>query len=245
MKKERSKSQLLRLNKYLAGQGVVSRRKADELIDRGQVQVNGRKVFELGVKINPKKDHVKVRGKLVGSRPQRVYFVFNKPKNVVTSTSDPCGRPTVLDFFKRIKKRVFPVGRLDWGTEGLLLVTNDGDFAWKIANPKSNIPKTYHAKLDGLVSTGRLEKLKRGVSLPGGKVKATHIKYLKRRSDKKDWIQITVTEGKNRQVRKMFEKIGFDVVKLKRVAIGQLKLSGLKPGNYRPMNQKDLEKLFG
>ena len=136
------------------------------------------------------------------------------------------------------------MGRLDWGTEGLLLVTNDGDFAWEITNPKSNIPKTYHAKLDGLVSKARLEKLKKGVSIVGGKVQATHIKHLQRKSDKKDWVQITITEGKNRQVRKMFQKIGFDVVKLKRVAIGQLKLSGLKPGDYRLMDQKDLEKLF-
>ncbi len=242
--KKQVQTELLRLNKYLAHQGITSRRKADELIDKGQVQVNGRRVFEYGLKINPKTDRVKVSGRSVGTKPQSVYFIFNKPKSVVTSTSDPQGRPTVLDFFRGIRKRIFPVGRLDWNTEGLLLVTNDGDFAWNIINPKSNIPKTYHAKLNGLVPAHKLEKLKKGVSIRGGKVQATHIKHLQGRSDKKDWVQITVTEGKNRQVRKMFEKIGFDVVKLKRVAIGQLKLSGLKPGDYRPMNQKDLEKLF-
>ena len=244
MKTKKPNPELLRLNKYLAGQGVASRRKADELIEKGKVQINGRKIFEPGLKINPKTDKVKVNGKSLGTEIQPVYFIFNKPKNVVTSTSDPEGRPTVLDFFKKIRKRVFPVGRLDWGTEGLLLITNDGDFAWKVTNPKSKIPRTYHAKLDGQVPESKLEKLKKGVSIVGGRVRATHIKHLGKKSDKKDWIQITITEGKNRQVRKMFQKIGFDVVKLKRVAIGQLKLSGLKPGDYRPMNQKDLKKLF-
>lgn len=244
MQKNDDKPTLVRLNKYLADHGIASRRKADEMIDEGRVQVNGRKVFELGIKINPEKDKVKVGGKLVGPKPQPLYFVFNKPKSVVTSTSDPQGRPTVMDFFKKVKKRIFPVGRLDWDSEGLLLMTNDGDFANEIANPTSNISKTYHAKLDGVPTDAKLEKLKKGVSIVGGRVRATQIKRLKKGSDKKDWIQITITEGKNRQVRKMFEKIGFDVVKLKRVSIGNLKLANLKPGEYRPLNRKDLEKLF-
>ena len=185
-----------------------------------------------------------MNGKLVHIKPQPLYFVFNKPRNVVTSTADPQGRPIVLDYFTKIRKRIFPVGRLDWDTEGLLLMTNDGDFSNEIANPQSNIPKTYHAKLNGIPSDSQLEKLLRGVSIVGGKVKATYIKRLKKGSDSKDWIQITITEGKNRQVRKMFEKIGFDVVKLKRVAIGELKLANLKPGEFRPLEPKDLEKLF-
>jgi 23S rRNA pseudouridine2605 synthase len=235
---------MVRLNKFLADHGIASRRKADEMIDEGRVSVNGRKVYELGVKINPEKDRVKVGGKIVGAKPQAVYFVFNKPKSVVTSTKDPQGRPIVLDFFKKIKKRIFPVGRLDWDTEGLLLVTNDGDFANEIANPKSDIPKTYHAKLDGLITQNKIDKLKRGVSIVGGKVRATHIKKLKKGAEKKDWVEITITEGKNRQVRKMFAKVGLDVEKLKRVSIGQLKLGPLKPGDYRPLTEKDLEKLF-
>ena len=239
-----SKPKLLRLNKYLADHGIASRRKADALIDEGKVQVNGRRVFELGIKIDPKTDRVKVGGKLIGSKPQPVYFVFNKPKKVVTSTSDPLGRPTVLDFFRKVRKRIFPVGRLDWDTEGLLLVTNDGDFAREITHPESKIPKTYQAKLDGIISTEKLEKLKRGVSIVGGKVQATHTKRLKRGSDKKDWVQIVITEGKNQQVKKMFEKIGLSVVKLKRVAIGELKLSGIKSGEYRPLTKKDLKKIF-
>jgi 23S rRNA pseudouridine2605 synthase len=238
-------SPLVRLNKFLADHGVASRRKADEMIDQGQVQVNGRKVFELGLKVDPEKDTVKVKGKPLLAKPQPLYFVFNKPRNVVTTTNDPEGRPIVLDFFKKIKKRIFPVGRLDWDTEGLLLLTNDGDFANEISNPASQISKTYHAKLDGIPTEAKLEKLKRGVSIMGGgKVKALHIKRLNKGSSKKDWIEISIDEGKNRQVRKMFEKIGFDVVKLKRVAIGELKLGSLKSGVYRPLTSKDLEKIF-
>lgn len=239
-----NKPTFVRLNKYLADHGVASRRKADEMIDEGRVQVNGRKVFEMGLKINPETDKIKVSGKLVGAKPQPLYFIFNKPKSVVTSTSDPQGRPTVLDYFKRIKKRIFPVGRLDWDTEGLLLMTNDGDFANEITSPSSDIPKTYHAKLNGIPTDAKLEKLTKGVSIIGGRVRATHVKRLKKGSAKKDWIAITITEGKNRQVRRMFEKIGFDVVKLKRVAIGELKLATLKSGEYRPLTRKDLEKLF-
>lgn len=239
-----SENQLVRLNKYLADHGVASRRKADEMIDAGQVQVNGRKVFELGVKINPETDKVKVKGRLLVTKPEPLYFVFNKPRNVVTTTSDPEGRPIVLDFFKKVKKRIFPVGRLDWDTEGLLLLTNDGDFAHEISHPTSEITKTYHAKLDGLPTEAKLEKLRRGVSIPGGKVKALAIKRLNKGTQKKDWIEIVIQEGKNRQVRKMFEKIGFDVVKLKRVAIGNLKLGSLKSGVYRPLTTKDLEQIF-
>jgi 23S rRNA pseudouridine2605 synthase len=240
----KSDSQSIRLNKFLADYGVASRRKADVLIDEGQVQVNGRKVFELGIKIDPSKDQVKVGGKLIQAKPQPVYFVFNKPKSVVTTTSDPQGRPIVLDYFKRIRKRIFPVGRLDWDTEGLLLMTNDGEFSNEIASPQSDIPKTYHAKLDGLITQVKMDKLRRGVSIVGGKVRALHIKKLKKGSDKKDWVEITITEGKNRQVRKMFAKVGYDVEKLKRVAIGQLKLGSLKLGDYRPLTRKDLEKIF-
>ena len=243
MKKTKAQGRLLRLNRYLANQGVASRRKADELIRDSRVYINGSLVTELGVKIDPEKDRVKVGGKLIGSGAKRVYFIFNKPRNVLTTTSDPKGRSTVLDYFKKVKTRIFPVGRLDWGSEGLLIMTNDGDLAWKITNPKSRIPKTYHAKLDALVSKEKLEKLKRGVSIVGGKVKAVDVRLIKKKSDKKDWVQITINEGKNRQVRKMFEKIGFDVVRLRRVAIGRLKLSGLKLGEYRSLEQKDLEKL--
>ncbi len=237
-------SKLVRLNKFLADHGVASRRKADELIDEGRVEVNGRKVFELGLKIDPQNDRVKVGGKMITNKPQPLYFIFNKPRSVVTTTSDPQGRPIVMDFFKRIRKRIFPVGRLDWDTEGLLLMTNDGDFSNEISSPSSDITKTYHAKLNGQITQAKMDKLKRGVSIIGGKVRALHLKKIKKGSEKKDWVEITITEGKNRQVRKMFEKVGYDVEKLKRVSIGQLRLGALKSGDYRPLTRKDLEKIF-
>ena len=234
----------IRLNKFLADHGVASRRKADELIEEGRVQLNGKTVFELGVKVDPAKDSIKVGGKRITHRPVSRYFVFNKPKNVVTTNSDPEGRVTVMDYFTRHKERLFPVGRLDWDTEGLLLVTNDGAFANKIASPSATIPKTYHAKLDGDPQVEKLQKLTKGVSIVGGKVKAIEAVKLKKGAGKKAWVQITITEGKNRQIKKMFEKIGFDVVKLRRVAIGKLKLAGLKIGESRPLTTDDMERLF-
>ena len=244
MKKKTSSSQKIRLNKFLADHGVASRRKADELIDEGLVQINGKTVYELGIKVDPKEDSIKVKGKLIKSKPQAVYFMFNKPKHVMTSTSDPQGRTTVMDFFKKTKIRIFPVGRLDWDTEGLLLMTNDGDFSHQIAHPTSKIAKTYHAKLDGIPSQEKLAKLTKGVSIVGGKVKASHVRMFKKGSDKKAWVEITITEGKNRQVRRMFTKIGFDVVKLKRISIGGLKLSGLKAGEHRALSDREIERLF-
>jgi len=243
-KRRISSSKLVRLNKFLADHGVASRRKADTLIDEGKVLVNGKKVFELGIKIDPTQDSVKVSGKVVKHRPEPHFYVFNKPKHVVTTNSDPEGRVTVMDYFAKIKARMFPVGRLDWDTEGLLIITNDGEFANSVSSPKAQIPKTYHAKLDGIPTEEKLNKLRRGVSIVGGKVKPLEVVRLSKGTDKKAWIQVTIAEGKNRQVRKMFLKIGFDVVKLKRVAIGRMKLSGLKSGEFRKMTLDDMERIF-
>lgn len=234
----------VRLNKYLADCGVCSRRKADEYIDEGLVKVNGKTVYELGQKVLPGEDAVTYRGKSVRPVKQLKYFAFYKPKSVVTSTVDPQGRPTVLDYFKKHKMRLFPVGRLDWDSEGLLLVTNDGDFAQEVIHPRKNVVKTYHVKLDGIPEPRHLEKLKKGVSIIGGKVAAVHVKRLPKNSDKKAWIEIGILEGKNHQVKKMFAKIGFDTVKLRRVAIGKLKLSGLKVGEVRELTSKDLLRIF-
>lgn len=235
----------LRLNKYIADCGISSRRKADELIEDGKVQVNSHTVTELGLKINPYKDQVKVRGKVVRPPADKVYLMFNKPTKVVTSTSDPEGRPTVTDFFKKNKKRLFPVGRLDWDTEGLLLMTNDGDFAQEILHPRNEIPKTYMVKLDGSPSEEQLNKLRRGVSIPdGGKVSAKYIERIQKGSKQYDWIRIIITEGRNRQIRKMFQKIGFDVKKLRRIAIGALKLGSVKKGEFRELTALDLHKIF-
>ena len=234
----------LRLNKFLADCGVASRRKADQMIEEGHIQVNGKTVYELGVRVEPH-DRVTVDGKPVKPATQKIYVVFYKPENVLTTMEDPEGRPTVADYMEQLPVRVFPVGRLDWDTEGLLLLTNDGEFAQKVMHPREEIPKTYLAKLDGKPRPEELQKLLRGVTIPGGKVKALYVETAKvGDSEQYGWVKIVIGEGKNRQVRFMFQKIGYDVKKLKRVAIGQLTLGQLQKGEYGFLDQGGLARVF-
>lgn len=247
-KSSSSSTGFVRLNKFIADSGLCSRRTADQWIDDGRVSVNGRKVFELGVKIDPKVDQVAVDKKVINARPQNfVYFVINKPTQVLTSMSDPSGRPIVGDFFRKQKnKRVFPVGRLDWDSEGLLIMTNDGDYAQRVTHPKEGIPKTYHVKIDKELTEPKKQKLLSGVTIVGGKVKATEVFRMKKnmRGQKTFWVSITITEGKNRQVRRMFEKLEIDVLKLRRVSIGGLKLGALKKGQVLQMTTEKAMKVF-
>ncbi len=261
--KPRSNPKKIRLNKFIADCGMVSRRKADVLIIEGLVQING-KTAQLGDQIDPHSDRIFVKGKPIhGIKGDKVYLMFHKPKKVLTSMEDPEGRSVVADFFKnkKFKKtRLFPVGRLDWDTEGLLIMTNDGDFSQLVTHPKEEIPKTYLAKLDGNPSMDQLNKLKRGVSIVGGKVKALHVEKFRKKNinrqgltvakrgksggGDKAWVQIIISEGKNRQVRRMFEKIGFDVIKLRRIAIGQLKLGKLPRGQYVELSESQRKRIF-
>jgi len=239
-------SEPIRLNKYLSECGIASRRKADELIAEGSVLVNGKKVYELGTKVRPAHDRITVSGKPVKPPTHKVYILFNKPRNVVTTMDDPAGRPTIADYFERLPVRVFPVGRLDWDTEGMILLTNDGEFAQKVNHPSEEILKTYLVKVDGHPSDDSLERLRRGVSVIGGKVTAKGVERVRRGdSDKYDWIKIKISEGKNRQVRRMFEKIGFDVLKLQRVAVGRLRMpASLKRGEYVFLTEDGVERIF-
>lgn len=230
----------VRLNKFIADCGITSRRKADEFIEEGLVKVNGR-MAEVGASVDPQNDRVFVKGKPIKKSP-KIYLMFHKPKKVLTSMSDPEGRPVVADFFKGFKTRLFPVGRLDWNTEGLLLMTNDGDFSYSVTHPKRQILKTYMAKLDGDPSDERLHKLKKGVSIVGGRVKAVHVEKISKRE--KAWVQVVIAEGRNRQVRQMFEKIGFDTLKLRRVAIGRLKLGRLPRGSYVELSEVQMRRIF-
>ncbi|MGE0525798.1 MAG: pseudouridine synthase [Bdellovibrionales bacterium] len=235
----------MRLNKYLADSGLTSRRGADRLIEEGRIQINGKTVFELGVRVSPTEDRITLDGKPVRPETQKIYVIFNKPENVLTTMEDPEGRPTVADYMEKLPVRVFPVGRLDWDTEGLLLLTNDGEFAQSVMHPREEIPKTYLAKLDGHPSDEQLKKLMSGVTIPGGRVKAWHVERAKVGDSKQyDWIKIIIGEGKNRQVRHMFAKIGFDVKKLKRVAIGQLTLGGLRKGEYAFLDESGIARVF-
>jgi 23S rRNA pseudouridine2605 synthase len=242
---------LVRLNKLLAERGLASRRGADKLITEGLVVVNGKKVYELGIKVNPHKDKITVDGKPLKSKAENIYIMFNKPKNVITSMNDPLERPTIADFMEDVPVRVFPIGRLDWDSEGLMLLTNDGDYAQRVMHPKTEVTKTYHVKLEGQPQPYQIKKLLTGVSIPGGRVKAKHVERLKmaktktkKTSEKNDWYKIIITEGKNHQVKEMFKKIGFDVIKLHRVAIGKLRLGTLDRGEKVYLNEAAANRVF-
>ncbi len=250
--KDAVKTTDVRLNKLLAERGVASRRGSDKMIEEGQVTVNGKKVFELGIKVNPNVDKISVGGKPLRSKNQNLYIMFNKPKNVITSMNDPLERVTVADYMHDVPGRVYPIGRLDWDSEGLILLTNDGDFAQKVMHPKEEVTKTYHVKLNGQPQIYQIKKLLTGVPIPGaGKVKAKLVEKLKavkeknkKTSDKNDWYKIIITEGKNHQVREMFKKIGFDVIKLQRVAIGKLRIGSLERGSFVYLNDAAIERVF-
>jgi 23S rRNA pseudouridine2605 synthase len=231
-----------RLQKILSELGVASRRKAEELILGGGVTVNG-KIATIGMKADAERDHIKVGGKLVSGpnrkSVQKVYLMWNKPKNVVTTLSDPQGRPTVRDYLKDIKCSVFPVGRLDFDSEGLILLTNDGDFANAVMHPSREIPKTYLVKVKGEIEEEKLEKLRRGVKLEDGMTLPARAKKV-RKAENNSWIEMTIYEGRKRQIRRMLEKVGHLVLKLKRIAIDGLKLKGLMPGELRPLTQDEL-----
>lgn len=248
---DKTETKLVRLNKFLADSGVASRRKADELIKDGYVKINNKPVSELGLQVDPENDIVRVKNRIIKANLQKFYILFNKPTQVITSMSDPEGRKSVADYFPKLKMRIFPVGRLDWDSEGLLLLTNDGDWAQKVIHPSSDVLKTYHVKVKGTPSFEKVKKLEHGVSIIGGRVKAHRVEPLdsKRmfkggKGTKYQWFKIIIAEGKNRQVRKMFEKINCDVIKLQRVAIGSLKLGKLKPGGFRVLKPSETLKIF-
>ena len=229
-----------RLQKYIASCGIASRRKAEELITEGKVQVNGRKVTELGVKINPQKDKVKVNGQLL-AQEKPVYYLLNKPKGVITSVSDPQGRETVLDYIKNETKRIYPIGRLDLYTEGLLLLTNDGVLAHNLLSPKKHIDKTYFAILDGPVGTKEQELFLQGLDIGDEKLALPAKLEL---TENENEVFITVQEGRFHQVKRMAQAVGRNVTYLKRISMGNLVLDpNLKKGEYRSLTEKELTSL--
>ena len=244
----------IRLNKFIAMSGAASRRHADDLIREGAVRVNGKTITDLGTKVNPNHDQVFVQNKPIRPVQDLLYVAFNKPTRVVSTMNDPQGRPSLADYFAKARARIFPVGRLDWDSEGLLLLTNDGAFAQKVSHPKHGVAKTYLAKLNGLPTDEQLNKLTRGVSIIGGKAQALYVERLGSRGGKSSggksgsgqygWVKIIINEGRNRQVRHMFEKIGFDVKKLQRVAVGAYKLGSLERGRFRVLTIEELERVF-
>lgn len=232
-----------RLQKVIAQAGIASRRKAEELITSGKVKVNGQVITELGTKVS-EKDRIEVENKIL-EKEVKEYYLLNKPRGVVTTTQDDKDRKTVVDLIPT-NARIYPVGRLDYDTTGLLILTNDGDFANILMHPKYNIEKVYMAKLKGIIKGEAINKLKDGVEIePGVMVKGTRVK-LKKTDPKSNtsMVQITINEGKNHQVKKMFEAVGFEVVKLKREKIAFFDLKDLQSGEYRKLTPKEVSKVF-
>ncbi|MDD3048928.1 MAG: pseudouridine synthase [Bacilli bacterium] len=231
-----------RLQKVIADAGITSRRKAELLIIKGKVMVNGNIVTELGTKVDSSDDIVVDGMKL--SKEEKEYYLFNKPRGVVTTTADDKGRKTVMDYFDSTK-RLYPIGRLDYNTTGLLIVTNDGDFANLMMHPSNEIDKVYIAKLTGLIDGFAIKKLKDGVLVDGVRVSAPRVKLRKKDfKTKTSIVEIVIHEGKNHQVKKMFEAVGFLVDKLKRESIGFLNLKGLDSGEYRRLTPKEIQQLY-
>ncbi|QMV44335.1 pseudouridine synthase [Cohnella cholangitidis] len=232
-----------RLQKVLANAGVASRRKCEELITAGKVTVNGEVVTELGVKADPTKDVITVSGKPI-KKEAKVYLMFNKPKGVITSVSDPQGRSVVTDYMKEIKERLYPVGRLDYDSEGLLLMTNDGDLAHKLTHPSHHVPKTYHATVERVPHGNALEKLQKGIKLEDGMTAPAEVEYHDIDPEKKfATIAITIHEGRNRQVRRMFDAINHPVTRLKRISFGGLSLGNLQRGKNRRLTAEEIKML--
>lgn len=243
-----------RLQKIISTAGIASRRKAEEMMLQGRVTVNGRVVTELGSKADPERDHIKVDGKLLPRAGRRVTLLLNKSVGVVSTASDPEGRKTVVSLVRGIRERVYPVGRLDYHSSGLLLLTNDGELANFLMARASAVPRTYHVKLDAAAEASELARLEKGVVLDGQRTAPCHIRPLagpvKRAKSggepgaaEKCWYEITLVEGRYHQVRRMFERAGRTVVKLKRVKIAFLTDRGLAPGRFRLLDAEEVRRL--
>lgn len=234
-----------RLQKILAAAGIASRRKAEEIILAGRVTVNGVVVTELGTKSDPATDKITVDGKPLSAPQRHLYFLVHKPKGYVTTVSDPEGRPTVMDLLGNIPERIYPVGRLDYASEGLLLLTNDGDLALKLTKAGEHMPKTYNVKISGRPDDKSIQRLRQGITIPledGRRVKTSPAKIRLIENAPNPWYEVTLIEGRNRQIRRMFQQIGFLVEKIKRVQFGPLKLD-VPPGKFRPLTSREVAQL--
>lgn len=233
----------MRINKYLASCGVASRRKCEEIISRGKVTINGEVVRELGTIINVKKDLVKVYGKDVSLDTKKVYYMLNKPQGVISASKSKYGEETVVDLLGKKEHRLFPVGRLDKDTTGLIILTNDGDFAYKLTHPKYEKEKTYEALVKGKVDSKALDKLKQGVVIDGKKTSRAKVRLVKM-IGVNSLVEITLIEGRKRQVKKMCEKVGHKVIKLNRTMENGLSLGDLEVGEYRKLTKNEVSRLL-
>ena len=230
-----------RLQKIIADAGITSRRKAEELIVQGRVSVNGEVVSELGSKADSAHDQIAVDGKPLKRSHRRLYLLLNKPPGYVSTVSDPQHRPTVISLVRNIKERVYPVGRLDFHSSGLMLLTNDGELANFLMSPKSGVPRTYQVKLEGQAAEADIKKLETGIVLDGRRTAPCQIRLISSRE--KPWYEVTLIEGRYHQVRRMFERIGQEVIKLKRSRIAFLTDDGLAPGQFRELKTAEVKQL--
>ncbi len=233
----------VRLQKVLAAAGVASRRAGEQLIAEGRVEVNGRIVAVQGLRVHPDHDVIRVDGQRIPGPRHHVYLAFNKPRGVVTTMNDPEGRPTLTEYLAGRKERLFHVGRLDVDTEGLLILTNDGEFAHRLAHPSYQVPKTYVAEVAGAVDPATLARLRRPIVLDDGPVRAEHVRLVSTAGER-SMVRITLHEGRNRIVRRMLDSVGHPVRRLSRIAVGPVRLGNLKPGDLRELDQNELGRLL-
>ncbi len=235
----------IRLQKFLSNNGICSRRNAEQLIIDGKIQVNGKTVTELGTKINPEKDTIAYNGQEVKPVQKKVYILLNKPIGYVTTVKEQFGRPTVIDLVKGVDAKLLPVGRLDMYTSGALILTNDGDFIYKVTHPKNEVEKTYNATVRGIITKEDVEKLEQGVEIEDYTSAKAKVKILKTDEQKNfSRVQITIHEGKNREVRKMCEAIGKPVIALHRARIGNIDVKDIKIGNWRYLRENEIKMLM-
>lgn len=232
-----------RLQKIIAEAGITSRRKAEDLIQEGKVSVDGRVVMQLGSLADPEKNKIRVNGKLISGNKEKIYILLNKPHNYITSLEDPQDRPKVIDLLKKVHVRVFPVGRLDFDAEGLLLLTNDGPLMQRLLHPSFSVPRTYLAKVKGVPDVPAIKKLRAGIHLSDGITAPAKVALISKTKNN-SWARITVTEGRNKLVKRMFAEVGHPVLKLKRITFGPFSLGHLKPGDYAIVPAAEIKKLL-
>lgn len=233
----------VRLQKVLAAAGLASRRGAEQLIEEGRVEVNGQLVTEQGRRVDPERDRIRVDGSRIPPARHHAYLVLNKPRGVVSTMDDPEGRPTLADYLPRRKDRLFHVGRLDTDTEGLIILTNDGDFAHRLAHPSYKVPKVYLAEIVGNIDNRTLKRLEKGVTLDDGPVRPDKVKLVSR-TETKSLLQVSLHEGRNRIVRRMMDAVGHPVDRLSRIAVGPVRVGQLKLGETRELTRDELGALL-
>jgi len=232
-----------RLQKILSYAGIASRRAAERMIAGGRISVNRVVVTELGKKADPRKDEIRLDGRLVSLETERIYLVVHKPRGYVTTLNDPQGRRIITDLLHGIGQRVYPVGRLDYDSEGLLIMTNDGQFAQRLQHPRYGIPKTYRVKIEGAFRKGEIRALEQGIDLPDGRFTPTEVR-LEKTNERSTWLALTIVDGRNRVIRRAFEALGHSVTRLIRIAVADISLNSLGEGAWRMLSRREVERLL-